>query len=312
MNTETYILKENLNADITNIQLPELTGEEKSCIEYFIELTRHIQEIEQLFCIFRFNLNSMQNYYIMNNDDTINRRFTFEFEVDDDIGINALVINYLSSAKTLTESIEMFIKENIGEISEKYQNFKTNCLSKIYDENFYYRFLIHLRDFSQHGHLPVSRDFNSNKYCFDLDTILQTPHFTHNKKLRNEMEKYRIEINAKYIDNPRIMFTKSIAEFNVCIIKIYVEFLNEIESILSNSINEIKVLLATRPDIIYKSKDCLNGWVFYNVSEDGNCDCFNPKDDSMKMFMNFKKKAEDILSKEQLELDIFNSTFKEK
>ena len=55
----------------------------------------------------------MQNYYIMNNDDTINRRIVFEFEVDDDIGINALVINYLSSAKTLIESIETFMKENI-------------------------------------------------------------------------------------------------------------------------------------------------------------------------------------------------------
>lgn len=274
-------------------------------------MTKHIQEIEQLFSVFRFNLNNMQNYYIMNNDDTINRRIVFEFEVDDDIGINALVINYLSSAKTLIESIETFMKENIGENSNKYQDFKNNCLSNIYDENFSYRLLIHLRDFAQHGHLPVNRDFNSDKYCFDLDTIILTPHFNHNKKLRDEMEKYRIEKYNKYTDNPRIMFTKSIAEFNICILKIYVKVLNEIENILLNSIKELEIILDTRPDIVYNSNDCFNGWAFYNIFEVSNYDCFNPKDDPMKMFMNFKKNTEDILNKEQIELNLFNNSFKQ-
>lgn len=50
-----------------------------------------------------------------------------------------------------------------------------------------------LRDFSQHGHLIVSRDYQ-NKYYFDIEQILSTPHFNINKKLKPEMKNIRQEI----------------------------------------------------------------------------------------------------------------------
>ena len=129
MNTEKSILIKELDINIEKIQLPALNKDEKSCIEFFVEITRHIQEIDQLFRVFRVNIKNMLYYYELNINDIITRKIDFEFQESDDIIINAFTINCLSSGKTLIESIENFIKDNIGEDSEIYKTFKIECLN---------------------------------------------------------------------------------------------------------------------------------------------------------------------------------------
>lgn len=307
MNTEKSILIKELDINIEKIQLPALNKDEKSCIEFFVEITRHIQEIDQLFRVFRVNIKNMLYYYELNINDIITRKIDFEFQESDDIIINAFTINCLSSGKTLIESIENFIKDNIGEDSEIYKTFKIECLNKIYDDTFSYRLLIRMRDFSQHGHLPVSVALD-NRCSFDLEQILLAPHFNHNKKLQIEMQNIKKEVCIKYSDHPRIAFTMSIAEFNLCIIEIYMKFLNTIEGILCNSIKEITELLNNRSDIIYKSDDYLNGFVLYDICGD-SIHCFNPKDDSMKMFLDIKENVSKILEQEKRELKLLSDIF---
>ena len=309
VNTETMILMEHINTDADKLILPDLNDEEKSCIHYFIEINRHIQEVDKLFHVFRFNLNSMLHYYTIMNTDRIKRKSIFDIETSDYIAINALTINILSSGKTLIEAIENFLKDKTGDDSELYQTFKTQCLSKKYDQYFSYRFLLRLRDFSQHGHLPITVDIN-NICCIDIDQILLTPHFSHNKTILQQIENIRNELHDKHTSYPKIAFTLSIAEFNICITEIYVEFLDFIEKILYDSINKMKTLLINRPELIHKSSDTLNGFVLYELDDTYNIHAFNPQGDSKAMYLECKNNANKILKEEKNEWNVLNASIK--
>ena len=197
MRLRDYILLRDCDFNIQDIEIPNMNDEEKETIETFIDITRHIQEIEQLFRIFRVNIKILLNFYRLGNNDEISKNYDFDLEDTDDYIINSLVINYISSAKTLKESIENFMKQFVGETNEINIKYNNECLNKLYDDVFAYRLLLRLRDFTQHGHLIVSRDYQ-NKYYFDIEQILSTPHFNINKKLKNEMKNIRQEIYEKY------------------------------------------------------------------------------------------------------------------
>ena len=199
MRLRDYILLRDCDFNIQDIEIPNMNDEEKETIETFIDITRHIQEIEQLFRIFRVNIKILLNFYRLGNNDEISKNYDFDLEDTDDYIINFLVINYISSAKTLKESIENFMKQFVGETNEINIKYNNECLNKLYDDVFAYRLLLRLRDFTQHGHLIVSRDYQ-NKYYFDIEQILSTPHFNINKKLKNEMKNIRQEIYEKYGD----------------------------------------------------------------------------------------------------------------
>ena len=53
MNTEYFFLIKDTNINPENIKIPELDDKEFNIIQEYIEFTRHIQEIDQLFHIFR-------------------------------------------------------------------------------------------------------------------------------------------------------------------------------------------------------------------------------------------------------------------
>ena len=51
MRLRDYILLRDCDFNIQDIEIPNMNDEEKETIETFIYITRHIQEIEQLFRI---------------------------------------------------------------------------------------------------------------------------------------------------------------------------------------------------------------------------------------------------------------------
>jgi DNA integrity scanning protein DisA with diadenylate cyclase activity len=118
MRLRDYILLRDCDFNIQDIEIPNMNDEEKETIETFIDITRHIQEIEQLFRIFRVNIKILLNFYRLGNNDEISKNYDFDLEDTDDYIINFLVINYISSAKTLKESIENFMKQFVGETNE--------------------------------------------------------------------------------------------------------------------------------------------------------------------------------------------------
>ncbi len=126
----------------------------------------------------------------------------------DYISVNSHIINIISAGRTLIESMECYIKNNsdIGDAKQKYLDYYHNT----YDSSFAYRFLIRLRDYSQHGHLPVSS--TGNNYYFDLIQISNKPHYNHNKTFETQMKSIIDEILEKYHNTPTISLTETLAE----------------------------------------------------------------------------------------------------
>lgn len=296
MDTERFIPAKHIEK-IEEIHIADLDDIEKNIITFHIELTRHIQENHQLFLIFRFNLKNLLNSYTLKTKDTIVRRKHVPSDSSDFISINALVINYISSGKTLIDSLEICMKHNFGVDSGAHINFKNNYLNKAYDEFFSYRFVTRIRDYSQHGHLPVS--LMDSKCSFDLNQIFYTPHFNHNKKLEKEIESIKNEILLKYGDKPRINFTLTLAQYNLCVTSIYKSFLDSIKHLLVESNEKLNSLLRARPDIITHGKG-FGGLVFYTITND-NIHAFNANDDSIHMFEGYENEANLVFKEEQAE-----------
>ena len=181
--------------EITSFSLDEL-----NLIESYLEIGRCFTEICQLFDMFRFNLLNMKHYFTLNCNDTTKRNL--DFESSDIIAINALVTNYLSSAKTLTDSIEVFIKEKMSKCD--HEKFKKEHISKEYDDCFSYRFLYFLRNYSQHGHPPVS--LATDRLSFDIGQISKTPNFNFSLKEKNMLDNIKNEIRERG-GYERIVFT---------------------------------------------------------------------------------------------------------
>ena len=144
--TEEYINAK--DTSIKKVKITKLKEEELNLITKSVEYIRHFQEINQLFEIFATNTAILFHFYSLNSNNTIKRNNFLNDKYNDDITINTLIINYISSAKTFVESLEVFLNNNSNENNIK--QFKES-LCKIYDENFSYRLLIRLRDFAQHG-----------------------------------------------------------------------------------------------------------------------------------------------------------------
>ena len=143
----------------------ELMEGELEAVKQYVELTRHLQELHQLFQIFKFDLDSFLSRYRVTISGEVFRDNVLADSDDDYIAINAGIISIISAGKTLVESMRTYVRENYGEESKVYSTFETFC-SNVYDNAFAYRLLMRLRDYAQHGHLPVNE--RKGWYGFDL------------------------------------------------------------------------------------------------------------------------------------------------
>lgn len=299
---DTEIILPYVDFDIEKITLSEYTSEESEIIQSYVEITRHIQEIQQLYLIFRYNQRVMLSTYDLNNSDRIKRnRPPFE-TFDDRTELNALVISFVSAGKTLIDSLTTCVKasDKNSEISTSFEKF----LVCSYDDSFSYRLLIRLRDFSQHGHLPVS--VANDKMRFDIAQILNTPHFNHNKSLSQEMKKFVDELLVFNKACPFYMFTLAVAEYTVSVYKIYSEFYTQIEPIFFKMHSDFRKLIVAHPGLVKHEDDKFDGYLFYLI---GNAlHAINIVEKPETMFEAYKKEAASNYSKEQQEFDSFKSS----
>ena len=148
MDTEKYVLvNEETMKDFENVNYIDGSAEEMSDIIDYIELTRYLQEIYQWFDIFNYDLHCL-------------RESMYKKEK---IAVNSNMISLLSSGKNLIDSIEGCMRSNYAK--EEYEVFKRECISEEYDKCFSYRFMIRLRNYTQHNHIPISHQDDS--ICFD-------------------------------------------------------------------------------------------------------------------------------------------------
>ncbi|MDV4810329.1 hypothetical protein NNG12_02580, partial [Enterococcus faecium] len=274
--------------------LETITESDKRIFLNYVELTRHIIELDKLFNVFRYNLTNLLKHFTIFTNDLIES--TGEKLTEDQYyyQINALTINLISSAKTLTESIEVCMKNFLAE--KDFKSFKNKILSKPYDEHFSYRFLLHMRNYSQHGHLPVN--IHQQRVYFDLDEILAMPHFDFNGQLKKELDVLRKDIYNQFRDSPRISYVYTVAKFNLVITEIYFNYLKEIKPILIKLNDEKNELLLNTKFQLINSDGSSSDMLFYEFDGE-NYHCFNRKDNSISMYADIKREVKKILKVEE-------------
>ena len=227
VDTEFILRPEDFPFPLDEQKIPEF-DEKSMYILILIEVNRHLQEIEHLFQIYKTNLNLLLNHYVLYKNDNIVRKA--DAGSSDYININAFIINLISAGRTLVESIETLFGYLNLQLESPKNNFKKDCTSYYYDKYFSYRLFYFLRNYSQHGHLPISSP-GGGKYYFDLQRILDTPHFNVNSKFSQEFERIKKDIYEQFHDYPRIAVTTHLIEYNLIIHKIYKRFLDELNRI---------------------------------------------------------------------------------
>ena len=108
MDTEEFFLTD---GDFS-IVCDELSQEDLKTAKHYIETTRHLQEIHQLFLIFNKNISALQSEFILKNGGNAFRGRKAANSEADCISINAYIINIISAGRTLVESMECYINTN--------------------------------------------------------------------------------------------------------------------------------------------------------------------------------------------------------
>lgn len=272
MITETMIFTKDL-ADIIDLSnYPDLTEETNTMFCNYVEITRHTNEISSLFDIFVCNLHLIENNFDLYFNDEYSCHSQDNYFYNDlhkqYILINALTGNFISSGVSFLDSIQTLdgkIKDK--NIDEEFD--MKNRLSHNYDRVFTYRFFYNLRNFFQHGHLPVKikNDSAKNRLYFDFDALLRTPNFNHKNIIKKEMEKIALDIADKFGDYPHIAYTKSISDYVICIIKTYLNFLLKIEKVVKKLRSKVCDFITLNPNYLFKGSDVFNNYIFFNIQE---------------------------------------------
>lgn len=259
MDTERIVIfKEN-----ENITFYELSDEFNGLICDYVELNRHLIEINQLFDVFRFNIERLNDSYTIQRNDCIVRKDRFQSSYSDFVAINSYVINIISAGRSLVDAVDNCAKESFGEQSDSYGEFVVNCKRLVHGKNFSYRFFYDLRNFSQHNHLPVSVE---NGFCsFDAWQILSTPHFNPNKNVREELENFRKEIIEEYRDNFRLSLAFCLSQYIAGVAEVYKGFWERIKDQLSEQKHQIDVAIEEEPELLEHNNEKFDGSILYQM-----------------------------------------------
>lgn len=284
MDTErTVVLNEK-----ESVMMHDLSEELIAVICDYVEINRHVQEINQLFDVFQFNIERLMMNYEIRSDDFVIRKTGFETESSDFIAINAFLINIISSGRSLTDTLDVCMANAYGDASDKYCDFITRKAT-VYDGKFAYRFFYHLRNFSQHNHLLVSAEKN---FCFfDTAQILSTPHYKANKKMWEELERICEEIRERYKDNFRISLSRCLIEYIAGIAEVYKFFWECIKDRLFELKGEIDEALKREPEILEHGNEKFNGYIIYQTPEKEGWHAVAPYNDMDSYYENCLRSA---------------------
>ena len=290
MDSERLFLSEE---PLENITFEELSTEDLNCVKHHVELVRHLQELHQLYEIVLFNLNIMRHNYVWRSSGEVLYKGTPAEGPEHFTAVNAMIINLIGSARSLTESMDCYMKENYSDSdSEAQAFFQFSHLT--YDTCFAYRLLIRLRDFSQHGHPPVSQ--TGSCYSFDLHQIKGMPHFTHNKQIKSELEAAVKSIMEDFHGQPTLGVTMTVAEFSVALLKVYSHFLTCVEPHLKDSFLHFRETLERYPENILRGDMDTNNFFVFSI-EDNLAHVVFPEDNAMKLLITYQSAAKEALDR---------------
>lgn len=204
---------------LDSIQPDKLISIDLACVHSFTTIIRSLEEIHDLFELFCFNCNSFdKNYHIFSSSHL--QLFNQPSSHENFITINNYLINIISYGKTLVDAMETITKEK--ELKGSGVANYIDIVHQVYDTSFSYRLMYFLRNFSQHGHLPIS--YTDKTYCINLELILSTTHFNFKGKQKNELERITKEIIEQCNQNPTLNLTIQLAEYTSNILNLYEAF----------------------------------------------------------------------------------------
>lgn len=272
-----------------DLAIVELAADDLESFKRHVEITRHLQEIHSLFSIFKFQIDILQKEYILKSDGSVFTNQNAADREEDYIAINAYSINIISAGKTLVQSMESFVKMDYFSPDDQLKKEYLEYYHKIYDHSFAYRLMIRLRDYAQHGHLPI--DNEGNNYHINLDTILRKPHYNHNKTMAYEMKKIADEISDTYDDTPTFSLTRTLAEFVSKLSLLYERFWDIAENTLLKSQKRAQDIIKKYPENIINASETFPGFFIYDEEPEGWIHAVSCADDPEAMYHRFKNEA---------------------
>ncbi|HEM3549955.1 hypothetical protein [Streptococcus suis] len=151
-----------------NIKKLILKGETKYFFKKYLKKTNKFETIYKFFLIHQNNAHELFHFMdIISVTPNINGEELRIYLVNRNTEVNRLFINYISSAKTMLDLFEGF-----GKIEERGATDFKIIMSNVYDKVDEYFLVYKLRNFSQHGYIPVYYSSSRNKYCINIDYIL--------------------------------------------------------------------------------------------------------------------------------------------
>ena len=218
----------NIDKDKIIYPLPE----ELAIFEDYLNQNDKFDTLIKSFHITNFNFHQILYNFTMHTDDILIR--TNGLPSDDFIVINTLIINYLSTAKMFIDIVENF--------DSSLNNMIHSFTSQKYDSNFYYQLMTALRNFSLHGHLPVFK--NSNRYCFNLNYILEEgKRFNFSKSSKEKIEEITQKIREEHQDIANISFSRTIVEYHKVNLEIFNQFFTVNASNFLEKYNKFQTVL---------------------------------------------------------------------
>lgn len=133
----------------------ELTAQEYEEYKSNLKILIDFSNKQQLFTIINLNYEEFKNlintYFIEFKNNSSMNWVRMERML---INTNRVLLNFLSSFRTLLDHMEYILKKDYGNESGEFKKFKKVC-SEQYDNYFSYRFLYKLRNYTQHCGMPV-------------------------------------------------------------------------------------------------------------------------------------------------------------
>ena len=231
MNTRRVI---KIEENEQNFIFYKMSEENEKIFRNYIEMSRHFQEITQLYRMMLFDLDDISKQYVFHFDDRVIPLYDKELNI---LYVNRIIRNAVSSARTLIESMEIFEREYID--SEGY--FKINFISRTYDEYFSYRFIDFIRNYLQHGHVPIS--FDGEKIFFQLSEILDVTHMRINSSLKKHMKNIVHELLDDGDGNIYLTVVPMCYEYFLLVQVLILEFLRFIKGYLLEHFNKVQEIL---------------------------------------------------------------------
>lgn len=218
--------------DLNLNDIVHLSKENEKLIVNFLSTSDELHTINQFYHVYIFNFCQIFYHFELGTNDNIRKQNGLNG--DEFIIINSLLINLMSSSKTLVDLLINFDK--------KYSQKLEKMINKIYDSELSYILIMTLRNFALHGHIPLY--FNQNRYSFNLDYILKEGEkFNFSKSSKEAFTKIRDEIRHMYGDIANIAFTTTLMDFHLNLLKIYYQFYIENQSLLESFFKSVELKL---------------------------------------------------------------------